>query len=161
MREGLDAMARPLKLEIQETQAELKTLLEQQTTIQAKERLQVLYLLKGGKVRTVTGLAHSMGRHRVTLQKWLKVYRKQGLEGLMAVQRKGGRRSSVPQWAIEALRNRLHRPATFNTYTEVQDWFRDSLGLKLSYRVVYGLVHDQLKIQLKELSTNNAESMTF
>ena len=141
-------MARPLKLEIQETPAELRMLLERQTTPQAKERVQALYLLKEGQVNTVTSLANTMGRHRVTLQKWLKVYRHKGINGLIVKRQRGGKRSTVPPWAIDALRERLSQPDPFHSYTEIQDWIRKDLGCEVSYRVVYGLVHDKLKFKV-------------
>ncbi len=143
-------MARPLKLNIQETPTELKTLLEELTTPQAKERVHALYLLKEGQVSTVTSLANAMGRHRVTLQKWLQVYRHKGIEGLIVNRKGGGKRSAVPPEAIAALRNRLKQPNTFNSYAEIRDWLRENQGFDVSYRVVYGLVHDKLKINLRE-----------
>ena len=62
-------MGRPLTLDIQETQAELKKLLGKQKSAQGKERVQALYLLKCEHVTTVTALAEHLGRHRVTVQK--------------------------------------------------------------------------------------------
>lgn len=66
-------MARPRKLEITESADELKVLLGQQKTAQGKERMQASYLLKLGRVKTVSELAIVLGRHRVTVQEWLAV----------------------------------------------------------------------------------------
>jgi hypothetical protein len=59
------------KLDITETQAELKQLLRIQKTASAKERVQLLYLLKSGQAPTVESAATLLGRNRVTVQKWM------------------------------------------------------------------------------------------
>lgn len=64
-------MARPLKLEISESVEELKALLGSQKTAQGKERVQAVYRLKLGQVKTIGELAQWLGRHRVTVQEWL------------------------------------------------------------------------------------------
>lgn len=76
-------MAGICKIEIAETEEELKKLLSQQKTGAGKERLQLLYLLKTKKVQTVTEAASLLGRNRVTLQDWLKKYRDGGLVELL------------------------------------------------------------------------------
>ncbi|WP_231295676.1 hypothetical protein [Gloeocapsa sp. PCC 7428] len=61
-------MAGVYKLEIKESEAELKQLLGAQTTAVGKERVQLLYLLKTGQAATVQRAAQLLGRHRVTVQ---------------------------------------------------------------------------------------------
>ena len=72
-------MAGVYKLEITETEAELKQLLRTQKTASDKERIQLLYLLKSEQASTVESAAALLGRHRVTVQKWLRLYRTGGL----------------------------------------------------------------------------------
>ena len=79
-------MAGICKLNIVETQKELKTLLTQQKTASRKERVQALYLFKIGQVKTVKDLAIAIGRDRVTVQRWLQKYRNSGIAGLLAYQ---------------------------------------------------------------------------
>jgi hypothetical protein len=50
-------------------------LLGRQKTAQGKERVQAIYLLKLGIVKTIGELAQWLGRHRVTVQEWLAAYR--------------------------------------------------------------------------------------
>jgi hypothetical protein len=57
-------MPRLLKLDIIENLDELKSLLGQQKTAFGKERVQALYLLKLGQVKTVSELGQLLGRHR-------------------------------------------------------------------------------------------------
>ncbi len=61
-------MPRLLKLEIIENLDELKFLSGQQKTAFDRERVQALYLLKLGQVKTVSQLGQLWGRHRVTVQ---------------------------------------------------------------------------------------------
>ena len=48
-----------------------------------KERIQLLYLLKSQKAKTITQASEFLGRHRVTVQDWLAKYRQGGLENLL------------------------------------------------------------------------------
>ncbi|WP_416209682.1 helix-turn-helix domain-containing protein [Microcystis aeruginosa] len=67
-------MAGVYKIEISESEVELKELLRQEKTGSRKERIQVLYLLKTKKAKTVTEAAEILGRNRVTVQDWLGKY---------------------------------------------------------------------------------------
>ncbi|MDM9382730.1 helix-turn-helix domain-containing protein [Chlorogloeopsis sp. ULAP01] len=71
------------KLEITESEEELKHLLKQQKTASGKERVQLLYLLKTEQAQTVQQAAQLLGGHRVTVQDWLRRYRKGGLKGML------------------------------------------------------------------------------
>lgn len=64
-------MAGVYKLELEQSEAELKQLLGAQRTAVGKERVQLLYLLKTGQAATVQTTAQLLGRHRVTVQGWL------------------------------------------------------------------------------------------
>lgn len=68
-------MSGVVKINTTETANELKGLLKQQKTGSAKERIQALYLLKTQQVETVQHLAVVIGRERITLQRWLRLYR--------------------------------------------------------------------------------------
>lgn len=89
-------MCRVIKLEINETQAELQELLREQKTGSGKERVQALYLLKTGQVETVQHLAVILGRGRITIQRWLKLYREGGLSNLLCVRKSSGRPKKIP-----------------------------------------------------------------
>ena len=64
-------MAGVYKIEVKESEAELKQLLGTQTTAVGKERVQLLYLLKTGQTAMIQRAAQLLGRHRVTVQEWL------------------------------------------------------------------------------------------
>ncbi|WP_108935688.1 helix-turn-helix domain-containing protein [Microcystis sp. 0824] len=78
-------------------------MLRQEKTGSVKERIQVLYLLKTKKAKTVTEAAEMLRRNRVTAQDWLGKYRQGRLEKLLSKKVSTGRTRKVPQWAEKAL----------------------------------------------------------
>ena len=150
-------MAGVYKLEITETEAELKQLLRTQKTASDKERIQLLYLLKSEQASTVESAAALLGRHRVTVQKWLRVYRTGGLEVLLEHKPRTGRRQSIPQWAQEALNKQLHEGGDFNSYGEICQWLETQLGIRAPYKTVHQLVHYRLKAVPKVARPSSAE----
>ena len=71
------------KIEIRESEDELKELLRDQKTASNKERVHLLYLLKSQQVESVTYAASLLGRNRVTLERWLGKYRAGGIGQLL------------------------------------------------------------------------------
>ena len=68
-------MGNKLKVKIAETAEELKQQLKKQKKGQEKERLQMLYWLKSGQVKSRQELAHRLARNESTIYRWLKKYR--------------------------------------------------------------------------------------
>jgi transposase len=142
-------MSGVVKINITESGETLKTLLAQQKTARGKERVQALYLLKTGGAETVEHIAVLLGRHRVTVQGWLRQYRQGGLSELLKENKRPGRTPSIPSWAVEKLREELKDPEGFESYGEVQKWLKAVLGVSASYKVVHAIVRYQLKAKLK------------
>jgi transposase len=137
------------KLDILESDTELKELLRQEKTGSRKERIQVLYLLKTQKAKTVTEAAAMIGRNRVTVQDWLGIYRQGGLEKLLSKKKGTGRPRKVPEWAEKALEKRLKEEQEFDSYGEICEWLEKTLGTEVKYKTVHKLVYDRLKISPK------------
>jgi transposase len=137
------------KLEIKESEAELKQLLRAQKSASDKERIHLLYLLKSQKAQTVQDAAGVLGRNRVTLQEWMSRYREGGLENLLHTKPRTGRPRAIPEWAARALENRLQEPEGFNSYGEICQWLETQLNIRATYSTVYKLVHDRLKASPK------------
>jgi transposase len=138
-------MAGVYKIDITETEADLKQRLRYAKTASDKERLQLLYLLQSGQAKTVQEAATLLARHRITVQKWLHRYRSGGLEALLAHTPRTGRRQSIPQWAQAALNKQLHESAGFDSYGEICQWLETQLGISAPYKTVHQLVHYRLK----------------
>ena len=138
------------KLEITETTEELKSLLQEQKSASNFQKVQALYLFKIGQVKTVKDLAITLGRSRITVQRWLHTYRTEGLAGLLKVKHGGGRKPVIPGAAMAGLQKRLQDPNSFfSSYGEIQTWLQSEYGLDVSYKVVYATVRYKLKAGLK------------
>ncbi|MEI2583754.1 helix-turn-helix domain-containing protein [Scytonema sp. PRP1] len=142
-------MCRVLKLEIKETQAELQELLRQQKTGYGKERIQALYLLKTRQVETVQHLAVVLGRGRMTVQRWLKLYREGGLSTLLELRKSPGRPKTISLEVRSLIKKELSEPEGFKSYEEIRTWLLASEGIEASYKVVHEVVRYKLKAKLK------------
>ena len=142
-------MAGVYKIEISESEAELKELLRQEKTGSGKERIQVLYLLKTKKAKTVTEAAEMLGRNRVTVQDWLEKYRQGGLEKLLSKKVSTGRPKKVTQWAEKALEKRLKEKEKFDSRVDICEWLEEKLGIEAKYKTVHKLVYYRLKASPK------------
>lgn len=124
-----------------------------------KERLQVLYWLKQAQAPSISQIAVAIGRHRGTVQKWLALYRAQGLEALLVVKpTPGGGNRVIPMWAEVALAKRLQEPSNgFDSYGAVQQWLQESLGIEARYHAVYQMTRYRLKAKLKVARPQNSK----
>lgn len=138
-------MAGVYHIEIKESEEELKKLLRREKTGRGKERLQVLYLLKNKKAKTVKEAAELLGRNRVTVQDWLAKYRQGGLEKYLGKKVSTGRPRKIPQWAEKALEERLKSPERMNSYGEICQWLGEKLGIVAKYKTVHKLVYYKIK----------------
>lgn len=132
------------QLEIKETLDELRKLLRVQKTASDKERIQLLYLLKSEQARTIIMAASLLGRHRVTVHKWLSRYRTGGIENLLSHKPRTGRKQSIPLWAQRALAKKLQQEQGFESYYEICQWLSSQLGIESNYKTVHKLVHYRL-----------------
>ncbi|MBD1996594.1 helix-turn-helix domain-containing protein, partial [Leptolyngbya sp. FACHB-541] len=89
-------MAGVYKLEISESEEDLKGLLREQKTASGKERIQLLYLLKSRQAATIQQAAQLLGRNRVSVQKWLRRYRAGGLSEMLEKKEPCGRPRAIP-----------------------------------------------------------------
>lgn len=133
------------RLEIKENVQELKQMLGEQKTAPAKERVQLLYLLKTRQAQTVAHAAQILGRNRATIHKWMQQYKSQGLAGLIARKYSPGRPRVIPKWAENSLFKQLQEPEGFNSYQEIVEWLEQNLGITAPYKTVHKLVHYRLK----------------
>lgn len=142
-------MARVTKIEIRESVEELHELLRKQKTVPNLERIQVLYLLKTGKVKTISEVAVVLGRTRVTVQRWLKKYQESGIKGLLTQKKSPGRPAIISGKVREKLEKELQESAGFKSYQEIKTWLKAVEGIDASYKVVHDPVRYQMKAKLK------------
>ncbi len=142
-------MCRVVKIDITENDEELKTLLNKQQSASLKERILALYLLQTKQVETVQHLAVLLGRGRVTVQRWLRQYREGGLNALLEIKTKTGRKPIINSAVREKLVQELSDPQGFSSYGEIQTWLQAVMGVEASYKVVHDTVRYRLKAKLK------------
>lgn len=145
------------RIEIRETEEELKQLLRKEKTGSSKERIQVLYLLKTKKAKTVQEASQLIGRNRVTVQEWLGKYRQGGLEKLLSKKVITGRPRKIPRWAEKALSKRLEEKEGFESYGAICKWLEEKLGIVANYKTVHQLVYYRLKASPKIARTKSQE----
>jgi transposase len=142
-------MAGVYRLEISESEEELKEMLGRQKTGSDKERVQVLYLLKSKQAGTVQAAAQLIGRNRSTVQEWIRGYREGGIAGILSHKPRVGRIPKIPDWAQKALDKQLQQEKGFNSYGEIRQWLQEKLGIESTYKNVHDLVHYRMKAKPK------------
>lgn len=142
-------MARPLKLEVHES-AEylLKSLRQAKSAVQA-ERLRLLWWYKSGQVSEHKEFSHRLGRSPSTITRWLKVYREEGLAGLLEERKAPGKPRRINGDLLRQLKARLDSPEGFASYGEVQQWLEAQSGESIPYKTVHKTVRYRLGAKLK------------
>jgi transposase len=143
-------MSRSLHVEIQESAEELRRIMNEQTRAKFRERLQILYWIKTGFYKSLQELADHLGRSKSVIVKWLKVYRTEGLAGLLQWNYHGGRRSKISEAMVAALQLRLNDPTQgFHSYGEIQQWLLQEYEVEIPYSTVHHVVRYRIKAKLK------------
>lgn len=142
-------MGRPFKIAIAETVNDLRNRLQSATSASSKERLQMLYLLRMGKVDSRQELANLLARDKSTITRWLTKYKSDGLVGLLEVKQAPGKPALITSSVLEKLKERLKQPQGFGSYEEVQRWLEEKHGLKAAYKTVHKTVRYKLQARLK------------
>ena len=88
-------MSSVVKIEILETVDELRELLRSNETKEVRERVQALYWLKSGQVKTTKAIASLIGKHRVTVSRWLSNYKVEGMNALLTKGKSSGRKRNL------------------------------------------------------------------
>ena len=84
-------------VQVKESLEELAKKLRQTKNPREKKRLQVLNLLKKEKAPKINALANSLGRYRGTVQSWLSIYKKEGIDSMLEIKSYPGGVRIIPQ----------------------------------------------------------------
>jgi transposase len=142
-------MANHFNVPIAESLDTLKQLLKTQTTAQGKERLQVLYWLKSGQLKTRQEVSARLDRAESTIYRWLQKYYQGGLNRLLEVKPIPGQRPKIRGAVLEKLKQQLSQPEGFTSYGAIQTWLSESCGIDVPYSTVHRTVRSHLKAKLK------------
>ncbi len=138
-----------VKIEIAETEEELKELLRATKNQEIKERVQTLYWLKSSQVKQVSAIAKLLGKHRTTVSRWLSSYRTRGISGLLEKGKSSGRNKKLAPSVEASLKQELEQPEGFSSYKEVQTWLKAVHEIDMSYSGVHQIVRYRMGAKLK------------
>jgi transposase len=141
---------------ILETAEDLQARIGQEQDARLRVRLQLLLLIRSGRVKSRTEAARQLDMHRNSVKNWLDAYGQSGLEGLLRIGTTGPKpeQKTLPPAVFEALRERVEGEG-FSGYTGAQEWLRREFGLDVAYRTVHGLIRERLGVRLKRARPRN------
>ena len=142
-------MSRPFKIEIAESEEELKKRLQTASLAKKKEKLQMLWWLKNGQVKGQQEIGQRLGRDTSTVTRWLQKYRASGLSGLLEIKKAPGAKRKINFEALAALKQELETGKGFESYGEIVEWLKRQYGLDIEYATVYAWVRYRFKAKLK------------
>lgn len=129
-------MAYPLKITVQESIKDLKSLQRQYGELIGK-RLRVLIEIKRHEkmgiskreLSAITGVNHN------SIVKWRQMYNEGGLASLLVHNRQGGyKKSVIPQQAHDKIEQKLKDPENgISGYVELVEWVKEELSLDIKY----------------------------
>lgn len=137
--------------EIHEPLDELERRLRAERNAQLKSRLHLLVLIASNQVSSRHEAAQHLALHRNTVCRWLRVYQREGLAGLLTLGEPGAPSGSARLTPViaEALQQRLNDPSGFARYGEVQRWLDEEYDQQIPYSTVHRWVRYDLKAKLK------------
>lgn len=139
------------KLEIKESSDQLKHIMNQQTDVHKREKIQALYLLKSGRCEKIIDIADIVGKGEKSVYRWLGKYKKGGIESLLSTSKKRGRKRKITPPAEVRLKEAIAcRAIDPLNYADIQKWLKDEFGIEVSYFVVQEFIRYRLE---KESST--------
>jgi len=144
IKESADSLLKRIKAE-----AEPKKLL----------RLQVLYLLATKQARSRLELATLLALHRHTIKNWLKLYEQGGLAKLLDLYQPTGKKSSLSDEALAALKVRLATPEGFASYREILRFLHNEHQVAIGYGAVHKLVRYNLQAKPKRPRPSHPKKM--
>ena len=109
-------MSRPFKIEITESEEELKKRLQTARLGSQKEKLQMLWWLKSGQSKEQQEIGLRLGRDTSTVTRWLQKYRRGGLSRLLEIKKAPGAKRKINDAVLAALKRELETGRGFSSY---------------------------------------------
>lgn len=143
-------MPKKIQTSVLESEKELRLLLTKKTTDRVRGRIKALLLLKQGRVHYQSELASKLGFTEKTIREWLKLYKSEGLSGLITVRVGGNRDSTIPKKVLRFIKDQLEKPqTTITSYVELQQLIHDTFGVVVNYKTLNGYCNRVFKSKLK------------
>lgn len=142
-------MSRPFKIEIIESEEELKRRLQTARLADQKEKLQMLWWLKSGQVTEQQEIGKRLGRDTSTITRWLQKYRSGGIIRLLEIKKAPGATPKMTEEVMAALKRELETGSGFTSYGAIVEWLEKEHGLNMEYGTVYAWVRYRFGAKLK------------
>ncbi|MCF2152147.1 helix-turn-helix domain-containing protein [Desmonostoc muscorum LEGE 12446] len=143
-------MSRPFKIEIAESEAELKKRLQTANVGNQKEKLMMLWWIKNGQVHEQQEIGKRLALDTSTVTRWLQRYRVGGLDELLEIKKAPGAKRKIDEVAIAALTEELKTGKGFSSYGAIVEWLKKEQGLEVEYATVYALYQFYMKLHIIE-----------
>jgi len=139
-----------IRLGVKESAPELNRLMRAEADNLKRARLHSLYLLKTRQGVNATQIGKTLGFSRQAINRWIELYKKGGLQALLAVEKRGTRKQSVlagePMAAIEA---QLNQPEGFISYKEALKMVEEKFGVSMKYKTFHQHLRRRTQARLK------------
>jgi len=148
-------MGRISTLEVKESILELKKLQKQQQTVKAEKRILCLLFLKTNKFTTQTLLAESLAISRQSLVRWLSLYRKAGIQGILLEPSRNKPSKIITPEIHQGLSEKVQEATSpLLGYLDAQRWVEEKYGVKVKYHWlrVYMIKHFKTKLKVPRKS---------
>ncbi len=112
-----------------------------------KERLLVIKLLLEGDSE-IAAVAHLVGRHRNSINDWVKLFRNGGIEALLTRGEGSGKKGKMTAEAKAGLTEML-RAGEFRTAGQAEAWLKEKHGIQFGTNSIYyhlGKLGGRLKV---------------
>jgi transposase len=97
-------MSRPFKIEIAESEEELKKRLQTANLGNQKEKLIMLWWIKSGQLQKQQEIGQRLAKDTSTVTRWLQKYRSGGLSELLEIKKAPGAQRKITDTAIRLWR---------------------------------------------------------
>ncbi|MEH1854944.1 MAG: helix-turn-helix domain-containing protein [Nostoc sp.] len=142
-------MSRPFKIEIAESEEELKKRLQTANLGNQKEKLIMLWWIKSEQLKEQQEIGRRLAKDTSTVTRWLQKYRSGGLSELLEIKKAPGAKRKMTDTAIAALKEELKTGKGFASYGAIVEWLKQEHGQEIEYGTVYSLVRYTLGAKLK------------
>ena len=135
---------------VTESLEELYNLRPKQMSLNNSKRLESLILYKTGGFNTLECLAKHLLINPSTLDNWLSIYRKEGIEVLLKTKKRKGKSKFITPVIHKALEDRLKDPEnSFNGFWDAKQWIKESFDVDIEYQLLWHYMTHKLKAKIK------------
>lgn len=143
-------MGKRAEITIKESLSTLKSLKNKQRSIRKEKRVYALICLKESRFNTRKELAHHLGVHVRSLEKWVAQYQVYGIEDLLVSKPKRNGSKIITPTIHEGLEKRVHDGSNpFKGYWDAQQWVKQEYGVEVNYQRIreYLIKHFKTKVK--------------